>query len=176
MSIKRFYIPGSYYFFTVVTYKRRKFLTDDSARDCLRKAWRVVQNKRPFQTIAFCLLPDHLHCIWKMPDNDSDFSIRWRLIKTLFTKEFNRINKEKYSVGHSQIWQPRFWDHIIRDEVDFWNHINYIHYNPVKHGYVSEIKDWEYSTYHRFVKMGFYDDEAIPFELESIEDLEMMGE
>jgi len=119
-------------------------------------------------------LPDHLHCIWKLPEDDANFSTRWSSIKGLFSHSFlqtnsNRIRRGKphptkqrckqfsrADTGEVCIWQKRFWEHHIRDERDLHRHINYIHYNPVKHGMVKSAEDWPWSTYNRFVNEGYY--------------------
>jgi putative transposase len=161
---RRASIPGSRYFFTVVTYNREPLLTSSWARDCLDDAIRVVQGKIPFEVEAFVLLPDHLHSIWRLPENDSDFSTRWNCIKG----RFSRIYSTKVDTGdpasssrlkkrEQSIWQRRFWEHWIRDEHDFARHLDYIHFNPVKHGYVHSPKEWDWSTFHRYVEKQWYD-------------------
>ena len=154
---------GGYYFFTMVTYKRRCFLVDDLSRTCLRNAWRDVRRNRPFEVVAFCLLSNHLHCVWRLPEGDNDFSQRWMLIKKGFTHRYLRAGGHESIQSHSRekkrergVWQRRFWEHQIRDEQDLQKHIDYIHYNPVKHGIVKAVEDWPWSTYHRFVREGFY--------------------
>jgi putative transposase len=154
---------GGYYFFTVVTYKRRPFLVDDLSRVCLRSAWRSVQRDRPFELVAFCLLPDHLHCLWRLPEGDNDFSQRWMLIKKGFTRRYLKASGLESGQSLSRetkrergIWQRRFWEHQIRDEKDLHRHVDYIHCNPVKHGLVDIVEDWPWSTYHRFVREGYY--------------------
>ncbi|MHC4539079.1 MAG: REP-associated tyrosine transposase [Planctomycetota bacterium] len=154
---------GGYYFFTVVTYLRRPFLVDDLSRVCLRSAWRRVQRDRPFKVVAFCLLPDHMHCLWRLPEGDNDFSTRWLLIKKGFTCRYLKAGGLESGQSLSRktkrergIWQRRFWEHQIRDEKDLHKHVNYIHYNPVKHGLIDDVEDWPWSTYHRFVREGFY--------------------
>ena len=160
---RRANVPGTYYFFTVVTYDRRPFLTDESARECLRHAWRIVRERRPFEITGLCLLPDHLHCLWKLPDGDADFSKRWSAIKAIFTREYLRRGgtEAKRSPSHERsneagLWQRRFWEHQIRDERDLGRHLDYIHYNPVKHGLVADPADWPWSTYHRYLREGYY--------------------
>ena len=154
---------GGYYFFTVVTYKRKRFLADDIARDCLRSAWQNVRQNRPFEVTALCLLPDHLHCLWRLPEGDNDYSTRWMLIKKRFTRKY--LKAGGYESGQSisrekkrerGIWQRRFWEHQIRDQEDLDKHVDYIHYNPLKHGLVNAVEDWPFSTYHKFVRDGFY--------------------
>ncbi len=154
---------GGYYFFTVVTYNRKRIFNTEFTRSCLRQAIRRTQIKHPFETIAICLLPDHLHCLWKLPENDADFSIRWSSIKGRFSREYLRCSDRQGPVPFSRkrkeevcIWQRRFWEHQIRDEKDLQGHVDYIHYNPVKHGLVRQIEDWPWSTYHRYVQDGFY--------------------
>jgi putative transposase len=116
----------------------------------------------PFTIDAFVVLPDHLHCIWTMPHGDKDFSTRWRLIKNYFTRRCDTRYKDLPSRSRKDkkeqaVWQRRFWEPLIRDEKDFISHVKYIHYNPVKHGLVTAPKDWEYSSFHRYVRDGLYD-------------------
>ena len=160
---RRANFKGGYYFFTVVTFQRMKFLTNTLSRDCLRFAFGKVKEKRPFDNIAMCLLPDHLHCVWKLPDGDSNFSTRWNSVKSLFTKTYlksggheGQRNVSRMRTGEAAVWQRRFWEHQIRNENDLQKHIDYIHYNPIKHGLVKNIEDWPWSTYHKFVRKGFY--------------------
>jgi putative transposase len=118
----------------------------------------------PFNTVAIILLPDHIHALWILPVGDSDYSTRWKSIKAHFTIEWLKRGHEEAVVpnGYSDqrrrgIWQPRFMEHTIRDELDLQNHADYIHYNPVKHGYVSNPRDWPWSSFHRYVRSGDYD-------------------
>jgi putative transposase len=154
---------GGYYFFTVVTYKRRKILTGELARKHLRNAFEKVRLKRHFETTAICLLPDHLHCVWKLPEGDGDFSTRWSQIKRDFTTNYLREGGDDSIQTYSRskhrlrgVWQKRFWEHQIRDERDLQNHIDYIHYNPVKHGLVKDVGTWPWSTYHKYIESGYY--------------------
>ena len=182
-NYKRASFPGGYYFFTVVSYKRRIFLTSELARDCLRHAIRIVRKKRPFDMIALCLLPEHLHCIWKLPRGDADFSTRWSVLKGVFTREFlaggakagrqTRSRKRKREAG---VWQRRFWEHQLRDERDLQRHMDYIHYNPVKHGLVAKVDDWPWSTYHRYHRQGWYGNTAAFVRLNDEESLICAGE
>lgn len=156
-------LEGAYYFFTVVTYDRRKLFCSEWARACLREALLQTQSRYPYEAIAFCLMPEHLHCIWKLPPDDANFSMRWSLTKGLFTRMYRSraglsgsVPTSRQDKGEACIWQRRFWEHRIRDQRDFYRHVNYIHYNPVKHGLVARMEDWPWSTYHRFVKEGFY--------------------
>ena len=154
---------GGYYFFTLVTYQRIKLFRDECARRCLREAIEKTQSLRPFNIVAFCLLFDHLHCIWKLPENDSDYSKRWSSIKGQFSKEYSKLSGQRKRVplsrarkGEVCIWQRRFWEHQIRDENDLQRHVDYVHYNPVKHGFVQQVEEWPWSTYRKYVKEGFY--------------------
>ncbi|MBA7674954.1 REP-associated tyrosine transposase [subsurface metagenome] len=162
-NYRRAKFEGGYYFFTVVTYQRRKLFTAEFARECLRQAIDKTRSERPFEVVAFCLLPEHLHCIWKLPENDADFSMRWASIKGLLSREYRRrmdrqgrISPSRERKGEVTIWQRRFWEHQIRDEDDLQRHVDYIHYNPIKHGLVKDAQDWPWSTYHRYVMQGFY--------------------
>ncbi|MBZ0254958.1 transposase [bacterium] len=162
-NYRRLYAPNSMFFFTLVTYKRRKIFTSNLSNDLLKDCIKKVKNNWPFEIIAFVLLPDHLHAIWKMPENDEDYSMRWRLIKSNFTRNYYKQSKGKLNVnscrnlkGERCIWQRRFWEHRIRDEDDFTSHIDYIHYNPVKHGYVDAPRNWKYSSFKHFVKREWY--------------------
>ena len=154
---------GGYYFFTVVTDKRRKILTTDIARLLLHNAFEKVRDARGYETIAFCLLPEHFHCIWKLPEGDNDFSTRWSLIKKSFTYNYLRTGKTETSQSasrtkhrHRGVWQKRFWEHQIRDESDLQTHVDYIHYNPVKHELVKNLADWPWSTFHKYLENGRY--------------------
>lgn len=108
-----------------------------------------VQSTHPFRIDAWVLLPEHLHCIWTLPEGDMNFSKRWGLIKANFSRELKGQRT-------TPVWQNRFWEHLIRDDRDLQTHLDYIHYNPVKHGLVESPKDWPYSTFHRYVQEGFY--------------------
>jgi putative transposase len=159
MQYRRALIPGGRYFFTLVTQRRRPIFVDEVPVEKLRQALRQVMRKRPFFINAAVILPDHLHCIWTLPPDDADFSTRWRLIKTWFTKHYenkDQIENDVFTVKPSEptIWQHRYWEHVLRNEWDFEQHVDYIHYNPVKHGYVNKPADWKYSSFHHYVKQG----------------------
>jgi putative transposase len=140
---------GGTFFFTVVTHRRRKLFYEISNRRILNKVIMEVQSAHPFTIDAWVLLPEHLHCIWTLPEGDADFSKRWGLIKANFSRQLK---------GHrtTPVWQNRFWEHLIRDERDLQTHLDYIHYNPVKHGLVNRPRDWPSSTFHRYVQEGLY--------------------
>ncbi|PYV91605.1 MAG: transposase [Acidobacteria bacterium] len=160
---RRLFVPGACYFFTVVTYKRSPWLSEDLSRRLLRQAILHVRTKHPFRIEAWVLLPDHLHCLWRLPKGDSDFSTRWNLIKGWVTTHLpHNLQVCNPSNSHRKrreqaVWQRRFWEHRIRDDDDFRHHCDYIHYNPVKHGLCSAPKFWPFSSFHRFVKEGKYD-------------------
>lgn len=161
---RRVYLEGGTFFFTLVTYQRRPFLTEPISRELLHAAWKQVVQRYPFTTQAVCLLPDHLHCIWTLPQNDNNYSLRWGEIKKIFTKTWHKqIGKtwpdeiSRLKRGEGAIWQRRFWEHAIRDTQDYQNHLHYIHYNPVKHGLVKSPRDWPWSSFHRYVQLEFYD-------------------
>ena len=158
-------IEGGTYFFTVVTFNRMPIFNNSFARKWLKTAFQKIQQKYPFKIIAICLLPEHLHCIWQLPKNDKDYSIRWKGIKGLFTKYYllnggkqgNR-NKSRIEKREAAVWQRRYWEHTIIDEDDLLNHIDYIHFNPVKHGYVNHPGKWPWTSFHKFTQLGYYED------------------
>lgn len=169
---------GATYFFTVVTHERRRILCLEQSRAVLRWVIRNVQLEYPFTIEAFVLLPDHLHCIWTFPKGDTDYSKRWGMIKKEFTKQVrndierllgeDHLTESRIKHREAGIWQRRFWEHLIRDQNDFNRHCDYIHYNPVKHGLVSQPSEWAYSSFHRFVKAGKYAPEwCAPVDVES---------
>ena len=162
-NYRRCYIPGGSYFFTVVTERRAPILANDEARDLLRSAILTCQQQWPFSVDALVLLPDHLHAIWTLPPGDCDYSKRWGFVKKYFTQHWLAANGEEQAVSLSKlqqrrrgIWQRRFWEHALRDECDYAQHLDYLHYNPVKHGLVTAVVDWPYSSFHRFVNEGLY--------------------
>lgn len=139
-NYRRAKMKGGTYFFTVVTYRRQKILSLPESRRALRDVISEVKKKHSFKIEAWVLLPDHIHCIWTLPRDDFDFSKRWGLIKAKFSKRvkdlFYReawLNDSKRKHREATIWQRRFWEHQIRDDNDFELHVDYIHYNPVKH-------------------------------------------
>jgi putative transposase len=125
----------------------------------LREAFRHVKTSRPFRVDAMVVLPDHLHCIWTLPHGDADFSLRWNLIKGRFSRgipEGERISVSRAKRRERGIWQRRFWAHLLTDQESFNQHVDYIHWNPVKHGCVQNVADWPHSSFHRFVELGLY--------------------
>jgi len=155
--------PGGYYFFTAVTHQRSPFLITELARECLHQAWKEVQFQKPFTVVALCLMPDHLHCIWKLPQDDYNYSFRWAAVKNRFTRLWLAAGGRQVVPSDSRqkkreqgVWQRRFWEHQIRDWNDLAVHVKYIHRNPIKHGLVESLKDWPWSTWHKYEKGGFY--------------------
>jgi putative transposase len=161
-NYRRANTKGGTYFFTVVTYRRQKILCNENVRLALREGIREVQKIHPFTIDGWVLLPDHLHCIWTLPPDDADFGIRWAMIKRYVTKQCNSLRCNDWMTAskrrrkESTLWQRRFWEHQIRDDRDYEKHMDYMHYNPVKHGFTTTVKDWSYSTFHRYVKEGIY--------------------
>jgi putative transposase len=162
MSRFRRALTGSTYFFTLVAWRRRPIMCDDIVRNALRDAILAVRERRPFDIDAWVQLPDHLHCIWTLPQGDHDFSQRWREIK----HHVSYACRDRYDSalmsscmkrrGESPVWQRRFWEHQIRDELDFERHADYIHINPVRHGHAAHASMWPYSSFARYVREGLY--------------------
>ncbi|MDD5033816.1 MAG: transposase [Methylococcaceae bacterium] len=150
-------VAGGTYFFTVNLRNRSLSLLVDRIDD-LRELVRYALRKKPFRIDAWVVLPEHLHAVWTLPPDDDDYSGRWKLIKGRFSHRLAKAGLpiEKNERGEYNLWQSRFWEHTIRDESDFAHHVDYIHYNPVKHGHVTRVMDWPYSSFHRFVKLGVY--------------------
>jgi putative transposase len=162
-NYRRNFVPGGTYFFTVVTHERRPLFLHAQARRLLHSAIQTVQAKRSFVIVAMVLLPEHLHCVWTMPDEDANYSTRWRQIKEAFTRSFLQAGGEEGVVSESRrshneraVWQRRFWEHTCRDQDDLNRCIDYVHWNPVKHGLVMRLIDYPWSSFHRFVAQGIY--------------------
>ena len=172
---RRDFTPGGTYFFTV-TLKNRKSTYLTSYIQLLGKVLRQARHHAHFSTHAIAVLPEHLHVIWELPPGDSNYSARWRRVKASFTKELVRagVPIKPNLRGEYDLWQRRFWEHRIRDEKDFQNHVDYIHYNPVKHGYVFNAVDWPFSSIHRYIAQGLLPKDWGGFELER--DTGMFGE
>jgi len=161
MKYKRAFIPGGTFFFTVVTYNRQKLFFKPENVELLRSAFRYVMQSHPFTLFAIVILPDHIHAIWILPPQDADFSTRWRLIKTFFSRNIadkprNTISLARKNKSEQMIGQRRFWEHVIHDELDLVRHVDYIHFNPVKHGLSGSPIEWPYSSFKKFVQQGIY--------------------
>lgn len=159
MNYRRAWHPGGTYFFTVNLLQRHGNDLWVRHIESLRDAVRRVRRHHPFVIHGWVMLPDHLHCVIELPLNDCDFPLRWRLIKLLFSKSLpvtERRSSVRQQRGERGIWQRRYWEHLIRNEQDFIAHMDYVHFNPVKHGWVHAVVDWPYSTFHRRAAEGMY--------------------
>ena len=155
---RRNFVPGGTFFFAVNLNDRRSALLTDHIAE-LRAACRYVRRRHPFAIDAIVVLPDHLHAIWTLPQGDADYSTRWRLLKSAFSRRLpsiETISSSRAARAERGLWQRRFWEHTLRDERDFAAHADYIHFNPVKHGYVSRVIDWPYSSFRAMVRSGVY--------------------
>ncbi len=158
-NYRRLRVLGGCYFFTVTVSERRGAMLLTEHITSLRKAIRQVRMARPFTIDAWVVLPDHLHAVWTLPAGDDDFSTRWRLIKTAFARELpptEWISRSRRRTGERGIWQRRFWEHAIRDEGDYAAHVDYVHFNPVKHGLADTPAEWPFSTFRWYVERGLY--------------------
>lgn len=155
-NYRREWMPGGTYFFTVTLANRRSTVLTDAIQ-LLRHAYGTTASHMPFQTIAICVLPDHLHAVWRLPEGDSAYARRWSSIKSGFSRGLPAspdVSASKVRKREKGIWQRRFWEHRIRDADDLARHVDYIHYNPVRHGLVKRVGDWPYSSFHRYVEQG----------------------
>lgn len=161
---RRYFVPGGTFFFTVVTYARRPILITEGGRRFLRTAIESVRKRHPFSLVANVLLPDHWHLVIQLPAGDDRYSLRIKQIKAKFTEQWMsedlpeaKVTASQQKRGERGIWQPRFWEHTVLDEEDLERCVDYIHWNPMKHKLVSRVRDWEWSSFHRFVESGQYD-------------------
>jgi putative transposase len=157
-NYRRNFLAGGTYFFTANLMDRDRWLLTDNI-GLLRAAFRYVRKRHPFKTDAMVVLPDHMHVLWTLPPGDTDFPKRWGLIKSTFSRSLpttEPVSASRLRKGERGIWQRRYWEHTIRDERDFSHHADYIHFNPVKHGYVGRAADWPYSSFRRMVRLGLY--------------------
>jgi putative transposase len=158
VNYRRSLLAGGSYFFTLNLAERRLRLLTDHI-DLLRAAFRYARARHPFTVDAIVVLPDHLHAILSLPEGDADYALRLRLIKTHFSRHLprgERRSASRIAKAERGIWQRRYWEHTLRDEQDYARHVDYIHFNPVKHGRVERVRDWPYSSFHRFVRLGYY--------------------
>ncbi len=154
MNFRRYYIPGSAVFITQVVQNRELVFQDINKINLLRQILYNVKGLHPFVMLGYVFMPDHLHMIIQ-PTGKSNFSDVMHSFKASFTREY----KKKLGLASSdsmKFWQKRFWDHVIQDERDFENHLHYIHFNPVKHGYIRDPRDWQNSSYVEWQKRGLY--------------------
>jgi putative transposase len=158
-GLRRAYIPGASWFFTVNLAERHGNRLLVEKIDSLRLAFAYARRRRPFQVEAVVVVPGHLHCVWTLPPGDADFSARRNLLKGHFSRSVakgERISRSREKRRERGVWQRRFWEHFVRDQEDFNRHVDYIHWNPVKHGWVKQVADWPYSSFHGFVARGMY--------------------
>jgi putative transposase len=159
-TFRRDLTKGATYFFTVTSYRRQPFLTKPEVIATLREAIAEVKQSHPFDIVAWAVLPDHMHTVWALPENDADYGLRWGLIKRFVSRDACQtisVTKAKSQIkrNESGFWQRRFWEHRIRNDADLQRHVDYTHYNPVKHELVERVVDWPHSTFHRFVERGW---------------------
>ncbi len=157
-NYRRNFVAGGSYFFTVNLAERNGRLLTEHV-NLLRAAFRYTRARHSFAIEAIVVLPEHLHTIWTLPEDDANFATRWRLIKATFSRALptsERISPSRLQKGERGIWQRRYWEHTLRDEDDFARHSDYIHFNPVKHGLVARVKDWPHASFHRMVRLGIY--------------------
>lgn len=158
-SYRRSRTPGATWFFTVNLAERRGNSRLVDHIDLLRAAFARTRARHPFGIDAIVILPDHLHCLWRLPPDDADYATRWALIKAGFSRALpkgERTSASRLKRGERGIWQRRFWEHQIRDERDYERHADYLHYNPVKHGHAPTASAWPHSSFHAFVAKGIY--------------------
>ena len=156
---RRYFVPGGSYFFTINLLERRNNRMLVTQIDALREAVRKTKLERPFRMDGWVVLPEHMHLMITLPTDDTDFSNRIKAIKIRFNRAIPAIERRsdvRVAKGERGIWQRRFWEHVIRDERDFEKHLDYLHFNPVKHGHVARVQDWPHSTFHRWVERGVY--------------------
>ena len=157
MRYRRATTSGACWFFTVNLADRKQDLLVRHI-DLLREVLRHVKQQHPFEIIAMVVMPDHLHAIWQLPPGDSNYPMRWSLIKAGFSRSLaktERIRESRLRKRERGIWQRRYWEHLIRDDKDLQAHVDYIHFNPVKHGYCAKPVDWSYSSIHRYITAGW---------------------
>jgi putative transposase len=155
---RRYRVPSGTYFLTINLLKRRSDLLVRHI-DTLREAVRRTRRERPFHIDALVVLPEHMHCVITLPEGDDDFSNRIKAIKIRFVRAIpatERRSRTRVARGERGIWQRRFWEHAIRSDADYARHIDYVHFNPVKHGHVTFVRDWPYSTFHRHMRADLY--------------------
>lgn len=157
-NYRRKFVVGATYFFTVNLADRKSHLLVEHI-GLLRDAFRYTRQRHPFTIDAIVVMPDHIHAIWTLPPDDSDIATRWRLIKTMCVRSLpdrEHRSTSRFTKRERGIWQRRYWEHTIRDERDFAHHVDYIHFNPVKHGWVTHVADWPHSSFHQHVRLGRY--------------------
>ena len=151
-------VPGGTYFFTVNLLDRNSRLLVENI-ELLRASVRRMRVLMPFHIDAGVVLPEHMHALWTLPEGDAEFPRRWQAIKMAFSRGIRvgeKRSRSRTHRGERGIWQRRFWEHTIRDERDYATHMDYIHFNPVKHGLATSAAGWPYSSFHQVVAKGLY--------------------
>jgi putative transposase len=160
-NFRRAYVEGGTWFFTVNLLQRTNNSLLIQEIELLRKVVKKIRQRYPFYINAWVVLPEHMHAIWTLPERDSNFSLRWRLIKSGFSialPKTESLSQVREDAGERGIWQRNYWEHLIKNELDYQRHFDYVHVNPLKHGLVARVIDWPYSTFHRYVNQGIYPD------------------
>ena len=173
-NYRRYFIPGGTWFFTVNLLQRQNNNLLVHEINLLRETVKSVRKRYPFKIDAWVVLPEHMHAVWTLPENDTDFSTRWRLIKSGFSRALPKTeyrSEVRLAANERGIWQRHFWEHAIRDESYFQRYIDYVHVNPLKYKLVSQVKDWPYSSFHCYVEGGIY-----PVNWCGVVDLEVHGD
>ncbi|CAM2949420.1 REP-associated tyrosine transposase [Legionella worsleiensis] len=155
VNYRRNFVSGGTFFFTLTLRNRKSSVLIDQIH-LLKEAVQITKAQHLFLIKAYVILPDHLHMIWQLPEGDANYSGRWKKIKALFSKSINKSAFPLSKTRHNEycLWQRRFWEHTIKDAKDFENHVNYIHYNPIKHGLVECLHHWPHSSFHHYFKTG----------------------
>ena len=164
-NYRRNLVPGGTYFFTIVTYQRKPIFLDFKTIDLFWSVFNEVQRRYPFENEVYCLMPDHFHCIWTLPEGDADYPLRIKEIKRRFSRQYKKrfpavqevisdTMKQRRELG---VWQRRYWEHTIQSQDEFNRCMDYIHWNPVEHGLVKEPFEWKHSSFHKYVQNGVYD-------------------
>jgi len=155
VQYRRNCVPGGTYFFTLALADRRAEILVEYI-EVLRGAFLRTLRRRPLVVDAIVVLPEHIHTVWTLPPGDADYAGRLRFLKSSFTHMLAKkgVGLTRNAKGEYGLWQRRCWEHTIRDEADMIRHVDYIHFNPVKHGLVERVGDWPYSSFHRFVQQG----------------------
>lgn len=159
MRYRRARVMGGTYFFTVALAERNSGLLTEHI-EILRTTFSEVRRRHPFEIVAIVVLPEHLHAVWELPPGDMNYPLRWSLIKAGFSRRIPKgesVRASRVAKRERGLWQRRYWEHLVRDDLDLQSHVDYIHHNPVKHGYVQQAIDWPYSSIHRYVRMGWVD-------------------
>jgi len=150
MKYRRIFNSGKSYFFTIVTSKRQPLFKNEEAVQLFSDALRHVMTTHPFTQDAFVIMPDHIHCVWSLPEGDTDYSTRWVLIKEWFKQQ------AKLRGMNTECWESHYWEHCLEDDRDYQSHLEYIHYNPVKHGLSKSALAWPHSSFRQYVALGLY--------------------